>query len=74
MKILSYRALIRVGLQVKSPDRQWIDAVCMADTVLVQIADLMQMWTADLVLSSVMAAPQTVNSQTVINYYQHLVL
>lgn len=40
------------GLQVKSPDGQWIDAVPMANTVVVNIADLLQRWTADRLLST----------------------
>jgi len=45
--------LVLFDLQVKSPDGQWIDAVPIASTVLVNIADLMQRWTADRLLSTV---------------------
>jgi len=40
-------------MQVKTPDGQWIDAPPIANTVLVNIADLMQRWTADRLLSTV---------------------
>jgi len=41
---------------VKSPDGRWIDAVPIANTVLVNIADMLQRWTADLLLSTVTLA------------------
>jgi len=40
--------------QVKATDGPWIEAVPMANTVLVNIADLMQRWTADRLLSTVL--------------------
>jgi len=41
--------------QVKTTAGRWIEAVPMANTVLVNIADLMQRWTADRLLSTVLA-------------------
>ena len=42
-----------VELQVKCRDGEWIDAVPMANTVLVFIDDVMQRWTADRLVATV---------------------
>jgi isopenicillin N synthase-like dioxygenase len=40
------------GLQVKTRGGQWIDAAPVADSILVNIGDLMQRWTSDRLIST----------------------
>jgi len=55
--------------QVKSHDGEWIDAVPIANTVLVFIDDIMQRWTADRLVATVQLQVSIV---FVIDYYRHI--
>jgi len=45
--------IIMCGVQVERRDGSWIDAIPIPNTVLVNIADLMQRWTSDRLISAV---------------------
>jgi len=40
-------------VQIQRRDGQWVDAVPIPDTVLVNVADLLQRWTSDYLVSAV---------------------
>jgi len=44
--------------QIERRDGSWTDAVPIPNTVLVNVADLMQRWTSDTLSSAVRYAPQ----------------